>query len=69
MRTGRRPREGVLASGAGSIEIAHRFVEAAEGRVEIGAGLLKRGMAEHVLHVVDPPTALDQARAASCRRS
>ena len=52
-----------LARRAGSIEVPHRFVQAAERCVEVGAGLLKRGMAEHVLHVVDRPTALDQARA------
>ena len=38
-------------------------VEPAEGRVEVGAGQLKRSMAEHVLHVVDRPTVLVQARA------
>ena len=46
------------------IEIAHRFVKAAQRRVEVCAGLLERRMAEHVLHVVDRPTGLDQARAA-----
>jgi hypothetical protein len=45
------------------MEVPHRFVQTAEGGIEVGAGLLKRGMAEHVLHVVDRPTALDQARA------
>ena len=68
MRTGRRPRAGLFASGlqAGrdSIEIPHRFVQASERRVEVGAGLLKRRMAEHVLHVMHGPTGLEQARAA-----
>ena len=43
------------------IEVPHRFVQTAEGRVEIGAGLLKRCMAEHVLHVVHGSTGLEQA--------
>ena len=64
MRTGRKPRAGLFASGAGLIEIPHRFVKAAQRRVEVRAGLLKGRMAEHVLHVVDRPTGLDQARAA-----
>jgi len=51
-----------FASGAGLIEIAHRFVQSTERRVEVGAGLLKRRMAEHVLHVVHGPTGLEQAR-------
>jgi hypothetical protein len=46
------------------IEIPHRFVKAAERRVEIRAGLLERRMAEHVLHVVHGPTTFEQARAA-----
>jgi hypothetical protein len=53
-----------LASGAGLIEVPHRFVQTAEGRVEIGAGLLKRCVAEHVLHVVHRPTGFEQAGAA-----
>ena len=56
-----------IASRSGSIDVPHRFVQTAEGCVEVGAGLLKRGMAEHVLHVGDRPTALDQARALRCR--
>ena len=51
-----------FANGAGLIEIAHRFVQSTERRVEVGAGLLKRRMAEHVLHVVHGPTGLEQAR-------
>jgi len=39
-------------------------VQTAEGRVEIGAGLLKRCMAEHVLHVVHGPTGFEQTGAA-----
>jgi hypothetical protein len=58
LRTARWPRAGLLASGAGLIEVPHRFVQTVEGRVEIGAGLLKRCMAEHVLHVVHGPTGL-----------
>jgi len=50
-----------FASGAGLIEIPHRFVQAAERRVEVRAGLLKRRMPEHVLHVVHGPTAFEQA--------
>ncbi len=46
------------------IEVPHRFVQSAEGRVEIDAGLLKRRMAEHVLHVVHGPTGFKQAGAA-----
>ena len=46
------------------IEIPHRFVQASERRVEVGAGLLKRRMSQHVLHVVHGPTGLEQARAA-----
>ena len=46
---------------AGLIEVPHRFVQSAEGRVEIGTGLLKRRMAEHVLHVVHGPTGFEQA--------
>ena len=38
-------------------------MQAAERRVEVGAGLLKRRVAEHVLDVVDRPTGLDQALA------
>src|SRR5882672_12366281 len=48
-----------FASGAGLIEIAHRFVQSSERRVEAGAGPLKRRMAEHVLHVVHGPTGLE----------
>ena len=46
------------------IEIPHRFVQAAERRVEVRAGLLKRRMTEHVLHVVHGPAAFEQPRAA-----
>jgi hypothetical protein len=46
------------------IEISHRFVEASQRRVEVRAGLLKRRVSEHVLHVVHGPTGLEQARAA-----
>ena len=46
------------------IERPHRFVQSSERRVEVGAGLLKRRMTEHVLHVVDGPTSLEEARAA-----
>ena len=46
------------------IEIAHRFVKAAQRRVEVRAGLLKGRMAEQVLHVMHGPTGLEQARAA-----
>ena len=46
------------------IEIAHRFVQASDRRVEVGARLLKRRMAEHVLHVMHGPTGLEQARPA-----
>jgi hypothetical protein len=53
-----------IASRAGSIEVPHRFVQTAEGCVEVGAGLLERGMSEHVLHVVHGPACLDQAGAA-----
>ena len=66
MRTGRRPRGARLQAvckRAGLIEIPHRFVKAAERRVEVGAGLLKRCMAEHVLDVVHGPAGLDQAGA------
>ena len=59
-----KPRAGLFASEAGLIESAHRFVRSAERRVEVGAGLLKRRIAEHVLHVVHGPTSLEQARAA-----
>ena len=50
-----------FASGAGLIEIPHRFVKASERCVEVRAGLLKRRMAEHVLHVVHGPTGFQQA--------
>ena len=53
-----------FASGAGLIETSHRFVQSPERRVEVGASLLKRRMAKHVLHVVYGPTGLEQARAA-----
>ena len=53
-----------FASGAGLIEIPHRFVKAAQRRVEVRAGLLKGRMTEHVLHVMHGPTGLEQARAA-----
>ena len=53
-----------FASGAGLIEIPHRFVETSQRRVEVRAGLLQRRMAEHVLHVMHWPTGLEQARAA-----
>jgi hypothetical protein len=46
------------------IEIPHRFVESSERGVEVGAGLLQRCMAEHVLHVVQGPTGLEQTRTA-----
>lgn len=39
-------------------------MQASERGVEVGAGLLKRGVAEHVLHVVHGPTGFEQARAA-----
>jgi hypothetical protein len=47
----------------GLIERPHRFVETAERRVEVGAGLLKRRVTEHVLHVVHGPTGFEEARA------
>jgi hypothetical protein len=46
------------------IEISHRLGQTSERRVEVGAGLLKRRMSQHVLHVVHGPTGLEQARAA-----
>jgi len=53
-----------FASGAGLIEIPHRFVKgfvkAAQRRVEVRAGLLKGRMTEHVLHVMHGPTGLEQ---------
>ena len=52
LRTGRRPRAGFFASGAGLIETFHRLVEASERPVEVRAGLLKRRVSEHLLHVV-----------------
>ncbi len=45
------------------IEIPHRFVEAAERRVEVRTGLLQGRMAEHVLHVMHWPAGLEQAGA------
>ena len=45
------------------IEVPHRFMQSAEGRVEIGTGLLQRRVAEHVLHVVHGPTGFKQAGA------
>ena len=50
-----------FASGAGLIEVPHRFVQPSERRVEVGARLLKRRVAEHVLHVMHGPASLEQS--------
>jgi hypothetical protein len=48
-----------FASGARSVETSHRFVETSQCRVEVGAGLLKRRVSEHVLNVMHRPTRLE----------
>jgi hypothetical protein len=45
---GQKPRAGFFAS------------KAAERRVEVHAGLLQRRVTEHVLHMVDRPSAVEQ---------
>jgi hypothetical protein len=57
-----------FASGAGLIEVPHRFVQPSERRVEVGARLLKRRVAEHVLHVVHRPAELSPRTFCTFRR-
>jgi len=53
-----------FASGAGFLKIPHRLVQPPESRVEVGAGLLKRRMAKHVLNMMHRPTCFQESRAA-----
>ena len=69
LRPGEPPFTGRIASRAGSIEFPHRCVQTAEGGIEVGAGLLKRGMAEHVPYVVTGQPPSTHRDPASWRRS
>ena len=42
------------------VELPHGRMQAAERRVEVRAGLLERRVPEHVLHMVDRPSAFEQ---------